>query len=83
MGLAGGFLAARQVWLEVRPLTDSKDPKRPMGELLERFWTDTEKNVEEAVKGALAKVKVPRHSEVAQLNARLDELNKRLEALTK
>ena len=54
-----------------------------MGELLERFWTDTEKNVEEAVKGALAKVKVPRHSEVAQLNARLDELNKRLEALTK
>ncbi len=64
-------------------MTDSKDPKRPMGELLERFWTDAEKNVEEAVRRALAKVKMPRHSEVAALNARLDELNKRLEALTK
>ena len=84
MTLAGGFRAAPQMWLGVRPLTDPpKDSKRPVGEMLERFWTDAEKNVEEAVKRALATVKVPRHSEVQALNARLDELNKRIEALTK
>jgi len=63
-------------------VTDSKD-KRPVGELLEKFWSDAEKNVEETVKKALAKVKFPRHSEIQALNARLDELNKRVEALTK
>ena len=61
---------------------DGKD-KRPVGELLEKLWTDAEKNVEETVKRALSKVKMPRHAELAALNARLDELNKRLEALTK
>lgn len=60
----------------------SKD-KRPVSELIERFWSDAEKNVEEAVKRALAKVKVPRHSELQALNARLDELHRRLEALEK
>ena len=65
-------------------MTDpAKDPKRPVSELWERFWADAEKNVEDAVKGALAKVKMPRHSEVQALNARLDALNKRVEALTK
>lgn len=57
--------------------------KRPVSEVFERFWSDAEKNVEEAVKRALAKVKVPRHSELQALNARLDELNRRLEALSK
>ena len=61
---------------------ETKD-KRSMSEQLERFWKDTEKTVEDAVKTALAKVKVPRHAEVQALNARLDELSKRVEALTK
>ena len=61
---------------------DTKD-KRPMGEVLEKVWSDAEKNVEETVKRALALVSVPRHSEVEALNARLDELNKRIEALTR
>jgi polyhydroxyalkanoate synthesis regulator phasin len=57
--------------------------KRPVSEVVERFWSDAEKQVEEAVRGALAKVKVPRHSELQALNARLDELNRRIEALSK
>lgn len=61
---------------------ETKD-KRSMSEQLERFWKDTEKTVEDAVKTALAKVKVPRHAELQALNARLDELSKRVEALTK
>jgi polyhydroxyalkanoate synthesis regulator phasin len=62
---------------------DPVKDKRPVGELLERFWNDAEKNVEEAVKRALAKVRVPRHSELQALNARLDELTRRVEALSK
>ena len=61
--------------------TPGKDNKRPVSELVERFWKDAEKNVEEAVRAALAKVKVPRHAEIQALNARLDELGKRVEAL--
>ncbi len=57
--------------------------KRPMSEMFERFWSEAEKNVEEAVKRALAKVRVPRHSELQALNARLDDLHRRLEALSK
>jgi polyhydroxyalkanoate synthesis regulator phasin len=57
--------------------------KRPVSEVVERFWTDAEKQVEEAVKRALSKVKVPRHSELQALNARLDEVTRRLEAISK
>lgn len=57
--------------------------KRPVSEVVERFWSDAEKQVEEAVRGALAKVTVPRHSELQALNARLDELHRRIEALSK
>jgi hypothetical protein len=62
--------------------TNNKD-KRPVGEVVERFWTDAEKQVEEAVKRAVAKVKVPRHAELQALNARLDEVSRRIEALSK
>lgn len=62
---------------------DSNKDRRPVSELFERLWTEAEKNVEVAVKGALAKVKVPRHSELEALNARLDALAKRVEALSK
>ena len=57
--------------------------KRPVGEVVEKLWADAEKNVEEAVKRALAKVTVPRHSELQALNARLDEVSRRIEALSK
>lgn len=60
-----------------------KDKRATVSEQLERFWKDTEKTVEEAVKAAVAKVKVPRHAEIQALNTRLDELAKRIEALSK
>ena len=44
---------------------------------------ELEKAVEEAVKTALSKVRLPRRDEVAQLNARLDTLVERIEALSK
>jgi polyhydroxyalkanoate synthesis regulator phasin len=46
-------------------------------------WAEIERAVEEAVKRALAKVKVPRREELTSLHARLDELSKRVEDLTK
>ncbi len=62
---------------------ETQKDKRPLSEQLERFFKDTEKNVEDAVRTALAKVKVPRHAEIQALNARLDELTRRIEALSK
>jgi polyhydroxyalkanoate synthesis regulator phasin len=56
-------------------LTDST-PK-PKG------WLEIERAVEEAVKKALSKVKVPRREELQSLHARLDDLSKRVDALTK
>jgi polyhydroxyalkanoate synthesis regulator phasin len=44
---------------------------------------DLERRAEESVKVSMQKLKVPRREELAQLNARLDELAQRLEALTK
>jgi len=44
---------------------------------------ELEKAVEEAVKKALSKVKAPRREELQQLNARLDALAERVEALTR
>ena len=44
---------------------------------------ELERAVEEAVKKALSKVKMPRREELQQLNARLDKLAERVEALSK
>ena len=44
---------------------------------------ELEKAVEEAVKKALSKVRVPKREELQQLNARLDALAERVEALSK
>jgi polyhydroxyalkanoate synthesis regulator phasin len=44
---------------------------------------ELEKAVEEAVRKALSKVKVPKREELQQLNARLDALAERIEALSK
>ena len=44
---------------------------------------ELERAVEEAVKKALSKVKMPRREELQQLNARIDKLAERVEALSK
>jgi polyhydroxyalkanoate synthesis regulator phasin len=61
----------------------TETPKRPMAEMLEKAWEQAEKSIEDTVKKSLAKLKLPRREELAQLNARLDALAKRLEALDK
>ena len=53
------------------------DDSKPKGRL------EIEKAIEEAVKRALSKVKVPRREEVQALQSRLDALAKRLEAITR
>ncbi len=44
---------------------------------------ELEKAVEDAVKKALSRVKVPTRDELQKLNARLDALAERIEALSK
>ena len=61
--------------------TDS--PKRPVAEMFEKVWEQAEKSIEETVKKSLSKLKLPRRDEIAQLNARLEGIAKRLEALEK
>jgi TolA-binding protein len=47
-------------------------------------WSqDEEKKVEDAVRVSLQRMRVPRKEEIAQLNSRLDTLNKRIEHLAK
>jgi polyhydroxyalkanoate synthesis regulator phasin len=60
--------------------------KRQVNELGERLSSQrvqAEKGLDEAVKKTLARVKVPRAAELQALNARLDAVSRRLEALTK
>lgn len=61
----------------------TETPKRPVAEMLEKAWKQAEESIEETVKKSLSKLKLPRREEIAQLNARLDQLMKRLEALEK
>ena len=61
----------------------TETPKRPVAEMLEKAWKQAEESIEETVKKSLSKPKLPRREEIAQLNARLDQLMKRLEALEK
>ncbi|MEW5740811.1 MAG: phasin family protein [Myxococcota bacterium] len=44
---------------------------------------ELERRAEESVKASMHRLKVPRREEIAQLNARLAALTKRVEALTK
>jgi len=53
------------------------------GDAKPKARVEIERAVEEAVKRALSKVKVPRRDELQQLHARLDGLTKRVEGLTK
>lgn len=60
--------------------------RRQVHQFTERLATqrrELERSAEESVKASMQKLKVPRREEVAQLNARLNALAKRVEALTK
>ena len=61
----------------------SQDEARKLSERLAAQRKDLERRVEDVVKSSVARLKVPRREEVAQLNARLDGLTRRLEGLTK
>lgn len=61
----------------------SQEEARKLSERLAGQRRDLEKRVDEVVKTSVSRLKVPRRDEVAQLNARLDALTRRIEALTK
>jgi polyhydroxyalkanoate synthesis regulator phasin len=61
----------------------SQDEARKLSERLATQRKDLERRMDEVVKASVARLKVPRRDEVAQLNARLDALTRRLEGLTK
>jgi polyhydroxyalkanoate synthesis regulator phasin len=61
----------------------SQEEARKLSERLAGQRKDLEKRVDEVVKTSVSRLKVPRRDEVAQLNARLDALTRRIEALTK
>jgi hypothetical protein len=61
----------------------SQEETRKLQERLAGQRKDLERRVEEVVKTSVARLKVPRREEVAQLNARLDSLTKRLESLSR
>ncbi|MEW6431799.1 MAG: phasin family protein [Myxococcota bacterium] len=63
-----------------------EEARRQVQHFTERLSTqrrELERRAEESVKASVARLKVPRRDEVAQLNARLDALVRRLEGLTK
>jgi len=60
--------------------------KRQVREYADRLTTqrrDMERKVEDAVRVSLQRMRVPRKEEIAQLNSRLDTLNKRIEHLSR
>lgn len=61
----------------------SQEELRKLSERLATQRKDLERRVEEVAKTSVARMKVPRREEVAQLNARLAALSARLEGLTK
>ena len=61
----------------------SQDETRKLAERLASQRKELERRVDDVVKTSVAKLRVPRRDEVAQLNARLDALTRRVEALTK
>lgn len=59
---------------------DSRE-RRPVTEVVERAWGELERTVEEGVKRALFRLKAPRREQLLDFSARLDGVEKRLEAL--
>ncbi len=60
-----------------------QDEARKLGERLAGQRKDLERRMEEVVKTSVARMKVPTRAEITQLNARLDSLARRAEALSK
>lgn len=56
---------------------------RELSERLAQQRSALEKSAEEGVRKALTRVQLPRREELVALNARLDAVSKRVEALTK
>ena len=61
----------------------SQDEARRLGERLASQRREMERRVEEAVKTSVARLRVPRREEIAQLTTRLEAVSKRIEALQK
>lgn len=61
----------------------SQEESRKLAERLQGQRRDLERRVEDVVKASVARLKVPRREEVAQLAARVEGLAKRVEALSK
>lgn len=61
----------------------SQDEARKLSERLAGQRKDLERRVEDVVKTSVARLKVPRREEIAQLTTRLEALTRRVEALTK
>ena len=66
-------LSQEEVRKQVRELADRLTHQR----------RDIERRVEEGVRLTLQRVRVPRREEIAGLNARLDNLNRRIDGLSK
>lgn len=62
---------------------EARKQVREFSERLASQRKDVEQRMEDSIAQALGKMRVPRREEIVQLNARLDGLNKRLEALSK
>ncbi len=63
-----------------------EEARRQLRDFTERLVhqrRDFERRVEETIRLAVARVKVPRREEIAQLNSRLDTLTRRVEGLLK
>ncbi len=63
-----------------------EEAKRQVRELTERLTTqrkDLERNVEDGVKRAVARLRLPRREELQAFEDRLDRLSQRVEALTR
>jgi polyhydroxyalkanoate synthesis regulator phasin len=62
-----------------------EEVKRQVREFSDRLTTqrkDLERNVEEGVKRALSKMKVPRRDDLEEIASRLDKISARIDALT-
>lgn len=62
---------------------EARKQVREFAERLAGQRRDIEGRVEEAVRLSMARLKVPRREEIAQLSVRVEELTRRLEALTR
>jgi polyhydroxyalkanoate synthesis regulator phasin len=79
--VAGAEEEAQKILTRVQGV--SQDEARKLSERLAGQRKDLERRVEDVVKISVARMRVPRREEIAQLNTRLEALTRRVEALTK